>query len=55
MSSTKIILNFGESLGGTDVQRYVAERDSLRTVHTNNRYFSPVCDYAGNVDLNNSC
>ena len=26
----------------------------LRTVHTNYRYFSPVCDYAGNVDLNNS-
>ena len=23
----------------------------LRTVPTNKRYFSPVCDYAGNVDL----
>ena len=26
----------------------------LRTVPTNLRYFSPVCDYAGNVDLNKS-
>ena len=36
----------------------IAEADHclfpLRTVPTNKRYFSPVCDYAGNVDLNKS-
>ena len=26
----------------------------LRTVPTNERYFSPVCAYAGNVDVNKS-
>ena len=39
---------------GFITETQVSANGNLRTVHTNYRYFSPVCDYAGNVDLNNS-